>query len=167
MLNPILDLKNMLINNAIQGFKEATSRISTQFPNATITVGHVAGTENPADGMTKLFKDPIAIINSRIYREGPPKFGNLESLREDKVAICSNGEFQFLGLPAKFLSEDSKNGNDSCHLCGEGIQFCGLVMTRNRAKRENVEDKEDEERTKNRKLKVMQEDLCTPKTKQK
>ena len=53
--------------------------------------------------------------------------GSLETLREDVVAICANGEFKFLGLPAKFLEEDSKSESDSCSLCGESIQFCGLV----------------------------------------
>ena len=109
MLNPVLDLKNMLINNAVQAFKEGVSRISVQFPNANIMVGHLSGTDNPADGMTKLFKDPIAIINSRLYREGPTKFGSMETLREDVVVTCANDEIQFLGLPAKFLAEDSKS----------------------------------------------------------
>ena len=58
-------------------------------PNATITVGHLSGIDNPADGMTK--------------------FGSLETLREDVVTICANEEFKFLGLPAKFLLEDSKS----------------------------------------------------------
>ena len=71
-------------------------------------VGHLSGTDNPTDGMTKLFKDPIAIINSKLYREGPTKFGSLETLREDVVASYANGEFTFLGLPAKFLAEDNK-----------------------------------------------------------
>ena len=69
----------MLINNVIQAFKEGVSRISTQFPNATITVGHLPGTENLADGMTK--------------------FGSLETFREDAAAAtCANGEFKFIGL---------------------------------------------------------------------
>ena len=77
MLNPVLDLKNMLINNAIQSFKEGVSRISIQFPNANIMIGHLSAAENPAYGMKKLFKDPIAIINNQHYREGQAKFGSL------------------------------------------------------------------------------------------
>ena len=116
MLNPVLDLKNMLINNAIQSFKEGVSRISVQFPNANIMVGHLSGAENPADRMTKLFKDPIAIINSKLYREGPSKFGSLEAHREDVAATCANGEFTFHGLPYKFVAEDSKSESESCKL---------------------------------------------------
>ena len=85
------------------------SRISAQFPNANIMVGHVSGVENPADRMTKLFKDPFAIINSQLYREGPAKFGSLETLSEDLVATCTNGEFTFHGQPSKFLAEYSKS----------------------------------------------------------
>ena len=59
------------------------------------------------------------------------------------VATCTNGEFTFHGLPSKFLAEDSKSEADAFNLCGETLQFCGLVMTRNRAKRENMEDKID------------------------
>ena len=107
-------------------------------------VGHLSGAESPADGMTKLFKDPIAIIISQLYREGPAKFGSIDTLREDVVATCTNGKFTFHGLPSKFLAEDSKSESDACNLCGETLQFCGLVMTRNRAKHESMENKIEE-----------------------
>ena len=55
MLNPGLELKSMLLSNAIESFKEELVKISIQFPEATITVGHFSGELNPADSLTKLY----------------------------------------------------------------------------------------------------------------
>ena len=41
-------------------------RISRMFPQALITVGYIPWTTNPADALTKIFRDPIEIINSPI-----------------------------------------------------------------------------------------------------
>ena len=61
MMNPAIEMKS----NAIQAFKDEVTKISIQFANANITIGHLAGSDKPADGMTKLFKNPMAIINSK------------------------------------------------------------------------------------------------------
>ena len=92
MLNPALDLKSMLLTNTVESFKEELLKISVQFPNATISVGHIAGGLNP-----------VAVINSEQYRYRPPLFGCLDQIEEDTVAVCRNGTFQFQGLPEKFL----------------------------------------------------------------
>ena len=49
-------------------------RISVAFPKAIITVGHIPGETNPADTMTKIFRNPIKVINSDLYRYGSEKF---------------------------------------------------------------------------------------------
>ena len=79
MLNPKLDLKNMLLANAISSFKEKVGELSILFPNSIIKIGYIAGVQNPSDGMTKLFQDPISIINSNLYRFGPQKFDKFVS----------------------------------------------------------------------------------------
>ena len=70
MLNPKLELKTVLYANAVEAFKEDLRRISIMFPQALITVGYISGNTNPADALTKIFRDPIEIINSPIYRYG-------------------------------------------------------------------------------------------------
>ena len=76
MLNPQIELKNMLLFNAIQAFKETLIIISIQFH---------------AISMTKLFVESVKIINSNLYQHGPSKFDNTEQLDEDTVAIIENG----------------------------------------------------------------------------
>ena len=60
------------------------------------------GEKNPADMMTKLFKDPCAIINSSFYRYGDENMGKASNLEADTVARASKGLFEFIGtLPKK------------------------------------------------------------------
>ena len=125
MLNPAIELKSMLLSNAVESFKEEVKKISIQFPNSTVTIGHLPGPANPADSITKLYRDPIEVINS-----------------EDTVATCKNGSFKFLGLPDKFLAEPPSITDDSCNNCGESINLCALIRTRSQVKRENKEDLE-------------------------
>ena len=94
MLNPRLELKTVLLANAVEAFKEDLRRISTMFPQALITLGYIQGTTNPADALTKIFRDPIEIINSLIYRYGPETLGTREGLEQDVVATCQAGAFQ-------------------------------------------------------------------------
>ena len=88
MLNPTIQLKNMLLSNAVAAFKDEIVKISIQFPNSLITVGHVVGTENPSDVLTKLYKDPIKAINSQLYRYGPVLYGSKKTLHKDVVLTC-------------------------------------------------------------------------------
>ena len=71
------------------------------------TIHALAGREeaDPADSLTKLYRDPVTVINSEQYRYGPPLFGSLDQIEEDTVVVCKNGTFQFQGLPEKFLSD--------------------------------------------------------------
>ena len=55
------------------------------------------------------------------------------------VATCQNGEFNFLGLPSKFLTEN-KESKDSCNFCHEDRSRCALARTRGQAKKESEED---------------------------
>ena len=75
MLNPQLELKSMLLTNAVESFKEEILKISIQFPLAMISIGHISGDLNPADSLTKLYKNPIEAIDSKQYRHGPKLFG--------------------------------------------------------------------------------------------
>ena len=68
MLNSKIQLKNMLLMNAVAAFKEELMKISCMFSRARIAIGYIPGNMNPADSLTKLYKDPIAAINSMIYK---------------------------------------------------------------------------------------------------
>ena len=83
MLNPQIELKSMLLSNAVESFKEELLKISIQFPQALVKIGHILGGLNPPDSFTKLYKNPIEAINSQQYRCGPNLFGSKEGLDQD------------------------------------------------------------------------------------
>ena len=144
MLNPTIQLKNMLLSNAVAAFKDELVKISIQFPNSLITVGHVVGAENPSDVLTKLYKDPIKAINSQLYRHGPALYGSKKSLHKDVVLTCQDGQMKFLGLPKKFLTEKDKDV-DKCNYCYEDQTRCALAKTRAQARKEKEEDEREAE----------------------
>ena len=133
MLNPKLELKTVLYANAVEAFKEDLRRISIMFPQALITVGYISGNTNPADALTKIFRDPIEVINSPIYRYGPEAFGTRDGLELDVVATCQAGVFHYKGLPSRFLQEPREETE-----CGEclGEERCAVVRTRAMQKEE-------------------------------
>ena len=53
--------------------------------------------------MTKLFRDPCAIINSSLYRFGDENMGKVSNLETDTVARAPKGVFEFIGIPERFL----------------------------------------------------------------
>ena len=61
-------MKTVLLPNAVESFKEDIRKISTIFPRALITAGHIPGTSNPSDALTEIFRDTIEVISSSIYR---------------------------------------------------------------------------------------------------
>ena len=65
MLNSKISIKSTLLENGIQSYIDILTRITLEFKNSEIMVGYCQGEKNPADMMTKLFKDPCAIINCR------------------------------------------------------------------------------------------------------
>ena len=103
MLSHQIALKNVLLYNAIAYFKQTLDRISITFENAEIKICHIGGDINPSDSMTKLYGNPIKVINSDNYRFGPSKFNSHTALWEDLVATVKNGNFEWLGLPEKFV----------------------------------------------------------------
>ena len=143
MLNPRLELKTVLLANAVEAFREELRRISTMFPQALITVGYIPWTTNPADALTKIFKDPIEIMNSPIYRYRPESFGTREGLGQDVVATCKAGVFQYLGLPSRFFQEPQEEAE--CVECLGG-ERCAVVHTRAMQKRDEAMQKKDKTR---------------------
>ena len=135
LLNPLLDIRNTLLANAAYTFIDKMSDLSTRFPEATLSIGYLPGENNPADYVSKLFLDPIQVINSKLYRVGPEKFGRLDSLREDIVGKMKNGEFTYLGIPTRFLKfkEADGSGTERCLYCDHSAPLCGAVMTRAQA----------------------------------
>ena len=113
MLNPQVDLKNVLLSNAVEAFRDDLRKISIAFPKAIITVGHIPGESNPADTMTKIFRDPIRVINSDLYRYGSERFASKQELGKDVVATCQDGVFTYLGLPAQAALQ---NPGQECRL---------------------------------------------------
>ena len=145
MLNPRLDLKNVLLANAVSSFKEKIVEISIVFPNSVGKIGYIEGSVNPSDGMTKLFPDPVSIINSSLYRHGPKKFESFETLDQDLVARVENGSFYFLGIPRKFMPEAKSvlpETEEKCYFCH--LDTCGVAMTRAQARRLWMEEETED-----------------------
>ena len=137
-LNPALKIKNVLISNSVDAWKDGLSKLSVLFPNSTISVGFIRGEINPADYCSKFFSDSRQVLNSTLYRMGPEKYDKLENIKSDIVATFKNGEFTFHGLkPALIGIKD--DSSEKCELCLEEKEFCGLALTRNQ-KKMNVEE---------------------------
>ena len=146
MLNPIIELKNTLFQNCVNSFKEKIMTITAQFPKARISIGYVSSAENAADTVTKVLLDPVPVINSKLFREGPMKYDSLETLKEDTVArVSKDGEFIFLGIPERFLTSDP--GTSKCMKC---LDNCWMVRTRAQSRKNLEEDNlETKKREKN------------------
>ena len=114
MLNPQVALKNTLLDNAVNGFVEELKKISLEFPRSMIKIGYTESLKNPADFMTKLFSDPCKIINSQLYRFGDPGMKTINDLDVDTIGTCAKGEFQFLGIPDRFLKRTSEGKYYNC-----------------------------------------------------
>ena len=59
--------------------------ITESFPNIEIKLAYLPGTLNMADSLTKFCPDPIKVINSINYRQGPEML--LEKDFENKIKI--------------------------------------------------------------------------------
>ena len=93
MLNNIIAIKSTLLENGIQSFIETLNKITLEFKNSQVMVGYYQGKRNSTDMMTKLFRDPCAIINSSLYRFGDENMGKVSNLEMDTVARASKGVF--------------------------------------------------------------------------
>ena len=135
LLNPLLDIRNTLLANSAYMFLDKLADLSVRFPEAILSVGYLPGEKNPSDYVSKIFLDPVEIINSKLYRVGPEKFERLETLRQDIVGQMKHGEFTYLGIPARFLKfkEADDSGAEQCLYCEHSATLCGAVMTRAQA----------------------------------
>ena len=145
LFNPALNIKNMLLSNSIESTKDRLNQISRLFPKAIIYVGYIKGEANPSDVMSKLHLNAIDILNSKMYREGPEKYGTLQKLKQDWVATFQNGTFNFRGLSNELLGihtvHDGKE-EERCLSCQEPPELCGAAMTRAQKKADEKEEKE-------------------------
>ena len=93
--------------------------------------------------MTKLFKDPCAIINSSLYSFGDENMGEASNLEADTVARASKGLFEFIGIPERFLRRIEE---DKCFWCtNEECAMIKLVQTRRQEKEMEKPDQEEAE----------------------
>ena len=93
--------------------------------------------------MTKLFRNPCAIINSDLYRFGEADMGKVSNLERDTVARVSNGVFEFIGIPERFLR---KVEDDKCFKCSSSeCAMVKLVQTRRQGRKTEWEDQDEVE----------------------
>ena len=93
-----------MLENAIRSYLDTLTKKTIKFKNSKILLGYCQSENNPADMMTKLFKDPCSIINSDFYRHGDENLKKVSDLEKDTVAKVENGMFVFQGIPERFLS---------------------------------------------------------------
>ena len=70
LFNPTLAIKNSLLRTAVYGTIQRVKTILEMMPNALIYFSWIAGTDNAADFVSKVFIDPIAAMNSDLFRHG-------------------------------------------------------------------------------------------------
>ena len=145
-MNSKIAIKSTLLENGIQSYIDTLTRITLEFRNSEILVGYCQGEKNPADMMTKIFKDPSTIINSRFYRYGDENMGRVSNLEADTVARVYKGTFEFIGIPERFLN---KVQEERCLRCAdEECLLIRLVQTRKQEKEKKEQDQEEMEEVK-------------------
>ena len=96
MLNNQISIKSTLLGNGIQGFIETLTKITLEFQHSKVLIGYTPGEKNSADIMTKMFRNPCAIINSDLYRYGDSEMGSVSNLEKDTVAMVTKGVLEFI-----------------------------------------------------------------------
>merc|ERR1712055_830685 len=101
MLNSQISIKSTLMENAIKSYLDTLMKITIEFKRSKILIGYCQRENNPADLMTKVFKNPCSIKNSEFYRHGDSNLKTIKDLETDTVAEVEGGVFTFLGIPGK------------------------------------------------------------------
>ena len=70
LFNPALTLKNMLLRAAVYGTIQRGMDIVEMLPNTVIHLSWIPGEDNAVDLISKVFLDPISIVNSEFCRSG-------------------------------------------------------------------------------------------------
>ena len=86
MLNSQISIKSTLMENAIKSYLDTLMKITIEFKRSKILIGYCQSENNPADLMTKVFKNPCSIINSEFYRHGDSNPKTIKDLETDTVA---------------------------------------------------------------------------------
>ena len=143
LFNPALSIKNMLIKNCVEKVKSIILELNLLFPKAVFTLGYIAGNSNPADTMSKLFIDPISVLNSDLYRIGPQEFNSVKGILKYPFLTCKDQKLIYKPLPNFLLGISDSNANidncdenfeQKCLTCREDSFSCGVMMTRSQAK---------------------------------
>ena len=114
--------------------------LPSNLKKSKILLGYCQSENNPADMMTKLFKDPCSIINSDFYRHGDKNLEKVSDLEKDTVAEVENGVFTFQGIPERFLNIK----HEKCLQCSEEeCPLIWLVQTRGQEKEKESQDLEE------------------------
>ena len=71
LFNPEIDIRNVLIKGAINSTKQRMKEILELLPRAVIHLTWLPGEKNSADKASKLHSNPVKILNSDQYRQGP------------------------------------------------------------------------------------------------
>ena len=120
-------------------------KISVEFRKSKILIGYCQSENNPADLMTKVFRDPCSIINSSFYRHGDGNLKTIKDLEKDTVAKVKGGEFTFLGIPERFLVGKQERYR---HRVEEECPLVQIVQTRRSEKEKESQDMEEKKETK-------------------
>ena len=84
LYNPKLSVRNIYLRNCKILSSQSCIAITESFPNITIQLAYMPGKCNQADSLTKFCQDPIKIINSLRYLQGPAFL--TEENFEDKIS---------------------------------------------------------------------------------
>ena len=149
LFNPSLAIKNSLLRTAVYGTIQRAKQVLTLMPNAVVHFSWIAGTENAADLVSKVFIDPIQAMNSDLFRHGGTFMLTKEYKGEIFMTIRRKDGVDYVewkGISNKITKAEEntkklktlletrgedKMGNDNveeCNLCGE-VELCGTYLT--------------------------------------
>ena len=98
LFNPALAIKNSLLRTAIYG--------TIQRAKTVIFFSWIAGTENAADLVSKVFIDPITAINSDLYRHGGTFMVTKDYKGEVIMKISKKDGVEWMGISNKITKAE-------------------------------------------------------------
>ena len=84
MLNVLeKDSREVSIRNSMAKTKMLGTQIVKKFEGAELNFCYIPGAKNPSDYGSKEIENPIAAVNSILWREGPSEFKDTEWLKKN------------------------------------------------------------------------------------
>ena len=100
LFSPHLEIRNTLLLGGVRKAEANLKLLVEELPRASIFLTWIPGVSNPSDFSSKLVTDPIPVINSDFYRNGPAIFKSKKQLHDFCYKYYTPSEgWKWRGLP--------------------------------------------------------------------